>query len=294
MKLNTVFKNELRLNARTMKIAWLVFVVNFILTFFSSYLFFNIVNRAKSVGSIDYPETLNAYLLLTAIEFIILLVVLPAFTASSISGEREKQTLDILLASKLTPLQIVFGKLEACLGIVCILSISSLPALSIIFAFGGISILDLTIFLLIMLVSAIFIGSIGIFFSSFFKKTTAATMASYGVLLLITLGTLVIIYIIYSALDSKTLYNYMYKADLGAALYILLINPAINFLGMITQQVGNGKELLLQFNRLGDYNNDFIVKNWTIISFMIQMLLSFVMLAAAARCVNPLQRKHKK
>lgn len=294
MKLNTVFKNELKLNARTMKIAWLIFVVNLILTFFSSYLFINIVNRARSVGSIAYAKTLNAYLLLTAVEFVILLVVLPAFTASSISGEREKQTLDILLTTKLTPLQIVIGKLETCLGIVCILVISSLPALSLIFVFGGIGILDLIIFLFIMLVSAIFIGSIGIFFSAFFKKTTSATVASYGILLAITLGTVIIIYIIYSALDSKTIYDYMYMADLGGAVYILLLNPAINFLGMITRQVGTGKELLLLFNKFGDYNNDFIVNNWVVISLVIQMILSFIMLAAASRRVNPLQRKHKK
>ncbi len=75
--------------------------------------------------------------------------------AGSIAGERERQTLDMLLATKMKPWSIVLGKLESSLSSVLMLAVSSLPVLSIVFIFGGVGILELVGFVVILGVSAI-------------------------------------------------------------------------------------------------------------------------------------------
>ena len=83
------------------------------------------------------------------------MLVIPSNTSGSISGEKERKTLDILLSSKMSPYAIVIGKLMASLNMVMMLAVSSLPVLSIVFLFGGISIVDLIVMLLTLMISGV-------------------------------------------------------------------------------------------------------------------------------------------
>ncbi len=104
----------------------------------------------------------------------------PGLTAGAISGERERQTLDLLLITRLSPLQVVVGKLGAALGFTLLLMLASLPVYGILFLFGGVSLGRLALTAIVYVATVILLGSIGMYFSAVFKRTQAAVVASYG------------------------------------------------------------------------------------------------------------------
>lgn len=169
MKLNPVYKKELKISVRSIRIPLIILVYNALLALFSllvfHFTFADSYNRA-----IDYSEILVMYLFIVCIEFGLVLFVIPAFTASAISGERERQTLEILLTTTMKPHQIIVGKLFSSVSETLLLVISSFPVISIIFTVGGIRVKDLLILLFITIITAFFIGSIGIFFQQCLKE----------------------------------------------------------------------------------------------------------------------------
>ena len=70
--------------------------------------------------AISYSVPMNCYILMTYLLFILVVLSVPAVAGGSISLEREKKTLDVLLTTNLNPWRIITGKLEASLGVVMI------------------------------------------------------------------------------------------------------------------------------------------------------------------------------
>ena len=139
MKLNPVFKNEIKLSSRTMKSSWMVFGYNAVLIVASMMVLYSMMDTVHYGYSMDYSEMVGLYVVMAYMEFGMILLIIPAITAGSIAGERERQTLDMLLATKMKPWSIVLGKLESSLSSVLMLAVSSLPVLSIVFIFGGVA-----------------------------------------------------------------------------------------------------------------------------------------------------------
>ena len=122
------------------------------------------------------------------LETLLVVFLAPAFTTGAISQEREKQTLDLLVATPISSFSIVVGKLFSALAWVFILVIASIPLTGIVFVFGGVAPEDLVRGYGVLIVDAIGLGCIGLFFSALLKRTLAATVASYFVVLAVTLG----------------------------------------------------------------------------------------------------------
>ena len=66
--------------------------------------------------SFDPANMGGMYVVLCAMQMGLMLLSAPAMTAGTISGERERQTLDLLLMTKMSSLSIVIGKLLSCYG----------------------------------------------------------------------------------------------------------------------------------------------------------------------------------
>jgi ABC-type transport system involved in multi-copper enzyme maturation permease subunit len=122
------------------------------------------------------------------LETLLVVFLAPAFTTGAISQEREKQTLDLLVATPISSFSIVLGKLFSALAWVFILVIASIPLTGIVFVFGGVAPEDLVRGYVVLIIDAIGLGTIGLFFSALLKRTLAATVASYFVVLVVTLG----------------------------------------------------------------------------------------------------------
>ena len=71
-------------------------------------------------------EGVTAYAAMLVIQFAMILLITPAMTAGSIAGERERQTLDMLLVTNTGSLRIVAGKLLESLGYVALLLVAAL------------------------------------------------------------------------------------------------------------------------------------------------------------------------
>src|ERR1700733_14930515 len=78
------------------------------------------------------------FLTLAYSQLALLLLLAPIFSAGSITIEKEQRTLAGLLTSLLTSGQIWWGKFVSSLLFVLLLLITSLPVLSMAFAFGGV------------------------------------------------------------------------------------------------------------------------------------------------------------
>jgi ABC-2 type transport system permease protein len=117
---------------------------------------------------------------LVGIQMLLLAFSAPGLTAGAISGERERQTLDLLLVTRMSPLQVVLGKLGSAVGFTLLLMVASLPIYSVLFLLGGISLYHLGLTAIVYVVTVLFLGSIGIYFSATFKRTQASVVATYG------------------------------------------------------------------------------------------------------------------
>lgn len=117
--------------------------------------------------------------------------VTPALTAGAISGERERQTIDLLFVTRIPPFSIVWGKLIASMSFVVLLLLLSVPIFSLVFLFGGIELDQVLTSFLVTLVAALTLGLIGIAFSAVLPRTLPSTVAAYGVGFILLAGTYV-------------------------------------------------------------------------------------------------------
>ncbi|OTA40184.1 MAG: hypothetical protein A6D92_21950, partial [Symbiobacterium thermophilum] len=109
------------------------------------------------------------------------ILAVPGLSAGAIAGERERQTLDLLLVTRLTPAQVVVGKLLAATGFALLLMFASLPVFGLIFLFGGFSLYRLGLSALVYVVTVLLLGSVSLYFSALYRRTQTAVVAAYGV-----------------------------------------------------------------------------------------------------------------
>lgn len=300
IRINPVYKKELKTSVRTVRMSLVILGYNFIMALIGLISFY-FTFRDGYYDTIDFGDVLQIYILLAVIEFGLVLFVVPAFTASSISGERERQTLEILLTTKLSPYQIIRGKLLASVSSILLLIFSSLPILALVFGAGGIRLPDLIEFLVFCVVTAFFVGSIGIFYSTIFKKTVPSTVATYGTVVGLLLGTMGIII----AANMISVNNYdtqFYRAGaegvysppgVGPLILILMVNPAVSLVSLLSGQFGSAgylRDYLSQFGKL----EEAVYTHWYGISILIQMVISVFLLFLSSRRLNPIGKKKKR
>lgn len=125
----------------------------------------------------------------------------PSSTAGGISLEREKQTLELLIATPISSVAIVIGKLLSALVWVFLLIAASIPLMAVVFVFGGIGPETVLAGYLVLLATALGLGSFGLACSSLVKRTTASTAISIFGVLAITIGSAFIL-IFWTAMGS--------------------------------------------------------------------------------------------
>jgi ABC-type transport system involved in multi-copper enzyme maturation permease subunit len=126
---------------------------------------------------------------LLAVETLLVMVLAPAFTSGAISLEREKQTLDLLVTTPLSTLGMVIGKLISALSYVFLLIIASIPLASLVFVFGAVGPEDLVRGYLALFALAFGMGALGLFISALVKRTQTATVLTYVLVLVLSIGT---------------------------------------------------------------------------------------------------------
>jgi len=288
-----VYKKELQINVRSMKLPVMIIFFNTMLTLIGLIIFYDIISLTEFEANISYSSAITLYQLLIIIEFSLLVFVVPAVTAGGISGERERQTLDILLSSRLTPANIILGKLASSVNTMILLIISGLPVISLIFIFGGVTFRDVLTITIYLVFVTFFVGTLGIVFSTAVKRTTSATVLTYGSILFFCLGTLLLTAMLVFVIrfqnpeaEAKAL------AGAGWTLIILLFNPVITLLELLERQVGITFDLFDW--TFGMEVPLFLKTHWIILSIMLQSVLTGVLLYFSCHQLDPLKKKKVK
>ena len=302
MKQNPVYKRETRVNSRSLRLPLILTVFNGILCAVALMNMYSVVSQVKATATIQYSSFMEMYEFVATIEFILLTFIVPAVTASSISGERERQTLELMLTTQMTPAQIVNGKLMSALSTLLLLIISSFPAIMMVFVFGGITPIDVVALLLGYTAVALFAGSLGICFSSAFKRSTLSTVLTYGVLVSIVGGTYFVNRFVLG-LSAGRINSYAITYGIGRAqqqptsgnfVYLLLMNPAATFYAIISGQAGSGSGVDKLCKAFGIVQKGWVMENWVLISIVLQLAVAACLLALAIWFVNPIRRRRKK
>ncbi len=121
-------------------------------------------------------------------QYVIASLMAPSFAAGTITGEKERRTYEMLLASPLRPGAIVFGKMVASLTHLGMLILASLPIIVLCLPLGGVSVYEVLAAYLGLIVSVILFGAIGVFCSSYFSRTSSSLVVSYLVILPLVMG----------------------------------------------------------------------------------------------------------
>jgi ABC-type transport system involved in multi-copper enzyme maturation permease subunit len=114
----------------------------------------------------------------------------PATTVNSISGEHERRTFELILATPLSAVQLLIGKLLAGLAFLLLLILLSTPLFSVILLFGGVGLADITRVVATVLGTALMGCMLGLFCSIVTRQTYSATLLCYAVLVAVIGGTL--------------------------------------------------------------------------------------------------------
>lgn len=141
---------------------------------------------------------------LAAVVMATVALVVPGLVGPTISGERERQTLDLLLVTRLGPGRIVVGKLVAALAFVLLLVVACLPLFSVAFLLGGVSLSEVLEAVALTVVGAVCIGALCILVSVLMRRVSSATVVSYLVMLALTVGPMAAGFVLDKALSEPT------------------------------------------------------------------------------------------
>ena len=278
LRLNPILKKDLRVIARNMKFSWGLFAFEAVL---GVIFLFAMLIMYESVGYTNmYSSMVALFPIIGGTELVIVALITPILTASAITSEKEKQTFDILLTTVMTPHAIIRGKLLSAVTRVMMFVVGSIPLMAISFTVGGVSWWALFAFLLLTLVFAIYVGSIGIMSSTFSNKSLVSIIISYVIYGLLSGGTFIPIISISGIMGMSP--------EILSALS-LLFNPLIMFITFFATVLG-GEFIEDIFSSLV-----FVTAwGWIIVSLVMMIIASIVMQAIAASRINPVVGYRKK
>ena len=281
-RINPVLLKELKVKMRSWKAAILIGSYNLVLLLLTIFIMRLTVNN--DIGVPTQSTIFGTYAFLVAAQFGLITLIAPALTAGAISGEREKQTLDILLSTTLNHGSIITGKLFSSLSQIILLLVSSAPVFSIIFLYGGIGLAQLLQVYLFFIVIAITLGSVGIFFSTFIKKSTAANVLTYAVVVFLYLGTILISVFYIQLVIMPDYANKPYNETF----WVFNLNPAIALISLVMDQfqegsgrIFSGLTLTVQQGKLHLWH----------INVIFNICLSAFLLFISSIKLNPVKRK---
>ncbi|MPQ42714.1 ABC transporter permease [Clostridium tarantellae] len=280
VKINPVLRNESKISSRTFRISLMIFFYILFLTIPILFMYYISTSESYYMG-MNPSIFVNLYLLIACVQAVLLMFIVPALSAPAITSEREKQTLDILLSTKMTPLSIVTGKLLASASKVILLILCTIPIYSLGFLFGGVNFFQIIMLNLYFIITTLYVSAIGVCISSFVKTSKVANVLTYGLVLFVVIGTIGIFLIYTFIYVSK---NHGMNSMLNLKIpFWLYINPALGFVGLLKSQIGAIGPLTI-LNEYSTTINPFLAMG-------VQSVLTILLILLASFKLNPLNNK---
>ncbi len=134
------------------------------------------------------PDAIRAVALMFQLGLVVLIV--PSLTAGAVTQERERASIDLLRLSRVRPLAFLLGKIEVAAVFVMFLVVGSAPAWYVIYYLGTNTVQEILVCWSIILTTMVLAMAAGLFASAVSPRTAVATAIAYGLMFVITLGTL--------------------------------------------------------------------------------------------------------
>jgi ABC-type transport system involved in multi-copper enzyme maturation permease subunit len=247
-----------------------------------------ILADVSSFGRVDPDFRQNAgkgiFSTIVLLELLLVSFIGPGLTAGSITSEREHQTFDLLRVSLLSSRALILGKLGSAFVYLFLLILTALPIGSIAFLLGGVGLAEILIAGLMLIISAMYFCALGLFFSSLMKRTLAATVSSYGVILLSILMLGVVLFL-GTFLDTASSMNIIQETVLTILLWFLIsINPLLTaiFSEMILIEEQN---LFYTSNTLFGNSLPYLPSPW-IVYVIVYMVVTIILVYLSIRFVS--------
>lgn len=164
--INPIVIREIRGRMRSARAFWLLagFLVALTGTMMLVYSASYVTNGSNASTASEIGTSVFLTLIGTAMLVLVLLATIMA--ASSIAGERERQTFDLLLTSQLSPGAIVVGKVLATMAYVVLLLSAMTPLIAIPLLIGGVDVGELCIMYAVILSNVCVVTCSGVYWSS--------------------------------------------------------------------------------------------------------------------------------
>lgn len=104
----------------------------------------------------------NLFIGIVLLQAVLALLLTPILAAGLLTREYERKAIDDLILTRLTGLEIAWGKLSAAVGYYAVVLLCALPVLSLTFIFGGVSPWEVACSQLLLLATAACMGAVGI------------------------------------------------------------------------------------------------------------------------------------
>ncbi|GEC88475.1 MULTISPECIES: ABC transporter permease [Brevibacillus] len=229
--------------------------------------------KAESLG-----DNRDLFLISAGIHYAMVCFVAPALTAGAISGERERQTLPILLTTQLSTRTIILSKLITSLAFSTLLLVASMPLYSIVMLYGSVSPEQMVQLVLFLAVNMFFLGSLGLFCSTWIKRTSISTVTTYGIAFFFVVGTGLLFFFIGESLQQTYPERYV-NSDVWSMYELQMLagmNPIIVLLDILGESF--------------DQSDDISFAPWLFFS-CVYVVLSFVLVIWSAYLLKPIRRK---
>jgi ABC-type transport system involved in multi-copper enzyme maturation permease subunit len=227
LRINAVLGKELTTRMRRGRAALILTLYLVVLAVVSLLLLINQGTPEDYATSARLGQGLFA--VLTGFQMALIIFITPASIADAISGERQRQTLDLLLGTRLSSLSIVLGKLAAGLAFDVLLILASVPLFSLVFLFGGVSPADLASMFAVFLATTLVLGALALFISTITRRGSATIIVS----MLCTLG-------LTAGLGLVTAYLGVVPGGSGADVpWIAYLDPLVGYLAALPDFTSN-------------------------------------------------------
>jgi ABC-2 type transport system permease protein len=233
---NPLIVKEMRERFRAKKTIWVLALYLFAMgAMLLGFMYIVQLNDLTAPG-----ENRDLFIITAALQYGMLCFIAPALSAGAISGERERQTLHVLLTTQLSPRQIVLSKLITSLAFMFLLVIASLPLYSFVFLYGGISPKQLLTLVLFFAVNILFFGSLGLFCSTWIRRTGVSTITAYALAFFFVVGTGLLFLFIGEMLHQLYPTQFLYEEvwNLPGLQILGALNPVIVMFQVMGQNLG--------------------------------------------------------
>lgn len=143
----------------------------------------------RGAGAVTEQSRRQVVLLPVALQLVLVLVLGSTLAADAIAGERQGRTFDLLVLSRLSTAQIVYGKLLGSLLFQVPLIVASLPLVVALFAYEHLGLGPVIWVELLTVVTAIAAASMAILVSAVISRVVPATVAALALVLAVDAAT---------------------------------------------------------------------------------------------------------